>query len=55
MKLIILFTVIESLFVMLAIVFFYYRHSQLGKRALVLRRPPQVSITEQAKLGSPET
>lgn len=54
MKLVILFTVIESLAVMLAIVFFYYRHSQLGKRALVLRRP-QVSITEQAKLGSPET
>lgn len=48
MKIVILITVIESLSVMLAIMYFYYRRSQSGKRALVLRRP-HVSITEQAQ------
>ena len=48
MKIIILFTVIESLAVMLAILYFYYRRSQSGKRALVFRRP-HVSITQQAQ------
>lgn len=54
MKIVILITVIESLAVMLAIMYFYYRRSQSGKRALVLRRP-HVSITEraQAKLVLP--
>ena len=60
MKIVILITVIESLAVMLAILYFYYRRGQSGKldcsqfidellhRALVFRRP-SVSITEQAK------
>ena len=48
MKIVLLITVIESLAVMLAIMYFYYRRSQSGKRALVLRRP-HVSITEQAQ------
>jgi hypothetical protein len=48
MKIVILITVIESLAVMLAILYFYYRRSQSGKRALVFRRPG-VSITEQAR------
>lgn len=54
MKIVILITVIESLAVMLAILFFYYRRSQSGKRALVLRHR-HVSITEQtqAKLVLP--
>jgi hypothetical protein len=52
MKMVILITVIESLAVMLAIMYFYYRRSQSGKRALVFRRP-HVSITEQAKLVLP--
>ena len=38
MKIVILITVIESLAVTLAIMYFYYRRSQSGKRALVLRR-----------------
>jgi len=38
MKMVILITVIESLAVMLAITYFYYRRSQSGKRALVFRR-----------------
>ena len=48
MKIVILITVIESLVVTLAILFFYYRRSQSGTRALVYRRP-HVSITEQAQ------
>ena len=54
MKIIILITVIESLAVMLTIMYFYYRRSQSGKRALVFRRP-DVSITKktQAKLVLP--
>ena len=52
MKIVILITVIESLAVMLAILYFYYRRSQFGKRALVLRRQ-HVSSTKQAKLGLP--
>lgn len=52
MKMVILITVVESLAVMLAILYFYYRRSEPGKRALVLRRP-HVSITEQAKLVLP--
>jgi len=48
MKIVILITVIESSAVMLAILYFYYRHSQPGKRALVFSRP-SVSITEQAQ------
>ena len=47
MKIVILITVIESLAVMLTILYFYYRRSQLGKSALVFRRPA-VSIAEQA-------
>jgi hypothetical protein len=35
MKIAILITVIESSAVMLAILYFYYRRRQLGKRALV--------------------
>ena len=49
MKIVILITVIESLAVMLAILYFYYRRSQSGKGALVFRRG-HVSITKQAKL-----
>ena len=54
MKIAILITVIESSAVMLAILYFYYRRSQPGKRALVFSRP-SVSITEQAqaKVASP--
>jgi hypothetical protein len=52
MKIVILITVIESLAVMVAILYFYYRRSQSGKRTLVFRRP-DVSIAEQAKLGLP--
>jgi hypothetical protein len=48
MKIVILITVIESLAVMLAILYFYYRRSQSGKHALVFRRP-DVSITERAQ------
>ena len=48
MKIVILITVIESSAVMLAILYFYYRRSQSGKRALVSRRL-DVSITEQAQ------
>ena len=44
MKIVILITVIESLTVMLAIMYFFYRRSQSGNRALVLRRR-HVSIT----------
>ena len=36
MKIVILITVIESLAVMLAIMYFYYRRSESGKRALVV-------------------
>lgn len=42
MKTVILITVIESLAIMLAILYFYYRRSQSGKRALVLRRRSQL-------------
>ena len=49
MKTVILITVIESLVVMLATIYFYYRRSQSGKRALVVRRP-HVSITGQLAL-----
>lgn len=54
MKMVILITVIESLAVMLAIMYFYYRRSQSGERALVFRRP-HVTTTEhaQAKLVLP--
>jgi hypothetical protein len=52
MKIVILITVIESLAVMLAILYFYYRRSQSGKRALVLRRG-HVSTTKHAKLVLP--
>jgi len=52
MKIVILITVIESLTVMLAIMYFYYRRTQSGKRALVPRRL-HVSITEQATLVLP--
>jgi hypothetical protein len=48
MKIVILITVIESSAVMLAILYFYYRRSQSGKRALVFRRP-DVSIAEPAQ------
>lgn len=48
MKIVILITVIESSAVMLAILYFYYRRSQSGKRALVFRRR-DVSIAEQAQ------
>ena len=48
MKIVILITVIESSAVMLAMLYFYYRRSQSGKRALVSRRL-DVSITEQAQ------
>ena len=48
MKIVILVTVIESSIVMLAIIYFYYRRSQSGKRALGLPCP-HVSITEQAQ------
>ena len=48
MKTVILITVIESLVVMLAITYFYYRRSQSEKRALLLRGP-HVSIAERAK------
>jgi len=48
MKMVILITVIESLVVTLAIMYFYYRRSQSRKRALVLRRG-HVSITKQTK------
>jgi hypothetical protein len=47
MKIVILITVIESLAVMSAILYFYCRRSQSGKRAVVLRRG-HVSITKQA-------
>src|SRR5687768_2928651 len=49
MKIVILITVVESLAVMLAIVYFYYRRSESGECALVLRRA-HVSITEHSKL-----
>ena len=52
MKIVILITVIESLAVMLAIMYFYYIRGQSGKRALVLRRA-HVSITEQAQAKQP--
>jgi len=52
MKIVILITVIESLAVTLAIMYFYYRRSRSGERALVLRRP-HVSITEQTELVLP--
>jgi len=52
MKMIILITVIESLAVMLVIMYFYYRRSQSRKRPLVFRRR-HVSITKQAKLLFP--
>jgi hypothetical protein len=52
MKIVILITVIESLVVMLAIMYFYYSRSRSGKRALVLRRP-HVSVTKQARLALP--
>lgn len=52
MKIVILITVVESLAVMLAIVYFYYRRSESGECALVLRRA-HVSITEHAKLVLP--
>ena len=42
MKMVILITVIESLAVMLAILYFYYRRSQSGKRALVSSSPARV-------------
>ena len=51
MKIVILITVIESSAVMLAILYFYYRRSQSGKRALVRRG--DVSITKQTKLALP--
>lgn len=51
MKIVILITVIESLAVMLGIMYFY-RRSESGKRAIVLHRR-HVSITEQAKLVLP--
>jgi hypothetical protein len=52
MKTVILITVIESLAVMLTILYFYYRRTQSGKRALVLRRR-HVSIATQSKLVLP--
>lgn len=52
MKIVIVITVIESLAVTLAIMYFYYRRSQSGKRALVLRHG-DVSITRQAKVVLP--
>jgi Na+/H+ antiporter NhaD/arsenite permease-like protein len=52
MKIVILITVIESLVVMLAIMYLYYRRSQSEKRSLVLHHR-HVSITEQAKLVLP--
>jgi hypothetical protein len=48
MKIVILITVIESSAVMLAMLYFYCRRSQSGKRALLSRRL-DVSITEQAQ------
>jgi hypothetical protein len=41
MKIVILITVIESSAVMLAILYFYYRRSQSGKRALVFSSPAE--------------
>ena len=52
MKMVILITVIESLVVTLAIMYFYYRGSLSKKLALVLRRR-HVSITKQAKFVLP--
>ena len=52
MKTVILITVIESLVIMLAILYFYYRRSESGKRVLVPRRR-HVSNTKQAKLVLP--
>ena len=51
-KIFILITVIDSLAVMLAILYICYRRIQSGKRALVFRRP-DVSIPEPAKLVLP--
>jgi hypothetical protein len=53
MKIVILITVIESSAVMLAILYFYYRRSQSGKRALVFRRPVSITQQAQAKLVLP--
>jgi len=50
MKIVILVTVIESLALMSAIMFFHYRRSQSRKRALDLRRR-YVTITEPQKAG----
>jgi hypothetical protein len=51
MKIVILITVIESLAVMLAIVYFYYRRSQLGKRALSSPSPARAYYAQaQTKL-----
>ena len=50
MKVVILIIVIESFAVMLAILYFYYRRSQSGNRALVRGHG---SITKQAKLVLP--
>ena len=50
MKTVILITVIQSLAVMPAILYFYYRRSQSAKRALVVRRP---DVQAQAKLLLP--
>lgn len=52
MKTVILITVIESLAVMLAIMYLYYRRSRSGKRALVVPRR-HVSVTDQAELVLP--
>lgn len=48
MKTVILITVIETLAITLAILYFYYKRNQSGKRALVLHHQ-HVSITKQAK------
>ncbi len=50
MKILILITVIESLAVMSAIMYFHYRRSQSRKRALV-PGGRHVSITKQQKAG----
>ena len=56
MKIVILITVIESSALMLAIMYFYYRRSQSGKRSLVVHRlsVPNSDQT-QAKFVRPQT
>jgi len=52
MKIVILITVIESLAVTLAIMYFYLRRSQSGKVALVPRLPHPIGEARTLKLKS---